>query len=335
MQCRSAQISCALRLSIRADKSLTISYRGTEPLSQDGLVNSPSNYEEDISENPSTVRLSIDSGYHGDSSGFPIYQNSSQRQRPTAWAHSTQTSLSYPSPTPSQYDHGTWQSPSDTNRRFSNPTYQGNNYELISSYQSDGYSPYGLQRAYSGPWNSTHQDVIRFNRDYKVQPTQFYSIGRVISVYWAEPAGDTSVPHSHGSPYFYSAGYGQEVHANIRRMVVVNNQQGCSWCLAIYTYGGRGLLKPGIDLNTHSVVYMRGSEPAYYAPGREAGIPPIMINPFTPEDKLQESSCLNFGKVFTVDHNIKVKPIGHVSQESLRLFHRAWRQCLDNEDYGN
>ncbi|EZF15202.1 hypothetical protein H112_05954 [Trichophyton rubrum D6] len=291
------------------------SYRGTEPLSQDGLVNSPSNYEEDISENPSTVRLSIDSGYHGDSSGFPIYQNSSQRQRPTAWAHSTQTSLSYPSPTPSQYDHGTWQSPSDTNRRFSNPTYQGNNYELISS-------PYGLQRAYSA-------------KDYKVQPTQFYSIGRVISVYWAEPAGDTSVPHSHGSPYFYSAGYGQEVHANIRRMVVVNNQQGCSWCLAIYTYGGRGLLKPGIDLNTHSVVYMRGSEPAYYAPGREAGIPPIMINPFTPEDKLQESSCLNFGKVFTVDHNIKVKPIGHVSQESLRLFHRAWRQCLDNEDYGN
>lgn len=80
---------------------------------------------------------------------------------------------------------------------------------------------------------------------------------------------------------------------------------------------------------------MRGSEPAYYAPGREAGIPPIMINPFTPEDKLQESSCLNFGKVFTVDHNIKVKPIGHVSQESLRLFNRAWRRCLDNEDYGN
>ncbi|EGE00376.1 hypothetical protein TESG_07686 [Trichophyton tonsurans CBS 112818] len=249
------------------------SYRGTEPPSQDGLVNSPSNYEGDIPENQSTVRLSIDSGYHGDSSGFPIYQESSQRQRPTAWTHSTHTSLSYPSPTPSQYDHGTWQSPSETNRRFSNPTYQGNNYELISS-------PYGLQRAYSA-------------KDYKVQPTQFYTTGRVISVYWAEPAGDTSVPHGRGSPYFYSAGA------------------------------------------VRGVLHMRGSEPAYYGPGREAGIPPIMINPFSPEDKLQESSCLNFGKVFTVDHNIKVKPIGHVSQESLRLFHRAWRRCLDNEDYGN
>ncbi|EFQ99402.1 hypothetical protein MGYG_02414 [Nannizzia gypsea CBS 118893] len=278
-------------------------YGRSEPISEDGLVQSPSNYDEGILDNSSAIRHSIDSGYHGGSSGFPAYPDSNQRQPSTIWDPARQSSHSYPSPTPSQYD-----------------PVNGAPAPSHLSYQSDGYSPYGLQETFT---------------DYKVQTTPFYSIGRVISVYWAEPAGDTSAPHGRGSPYFYLTGHGQEVHANIRRMVVVKNEQGCSWCLAIYTYGERGLMKPGIDLKTHSVIHVRGTQPEYYGSGRVPGISPIMINPYTPRDQLHPKSCLNFGKVFTVDHNIKVKPIGQVSEECMRVFRRAWRQCVENEEYGN
>ncbi|KAM5437156.1 hypothetical protein MferCBS31731_005573 [Microsporum ferrugineum] len=158
----------------------------------------------------------------------------------------------------------------------------------------------------------------------------------VLSVLWAQPAGDTSVPHDRNNPYFYATRLGQEVHANIRRMVVVKNEQGCSW--AINTYGERGLLKRGIDLNTHAAVYMRGSEPAPNDPTRVPGLPPIMINPYSPREQLHSKSYLNFGKVFTVDHNIKVKPVGHVSEESMRTFRRAWRRSVDlneNDEYND
>ncbi|KAM5432206.1 hypothetical protein McanCB21832_005218 [Microsporum canis] len=120
-----------------------------------------------------------------------------------------------------------------------------------------------------------------------------------------------------------------------------HENQGSNYQLssrAINTYGERGLLKRGIDLNTHAAVYMRGSEPAPNDPTRVPGLPPIMINPYSPREQLHSKSYLNFGKVFTVDHNIKVKPVGHVSEESMRTFRRAWRRSVDlneNDEYND
>lgn len=53
----------------------------------------------------------------------------------------------------------------------------------------------------------------------------------------------------------------------------------------------------------------------------EIGILPnaIRIDLYDPVDKLPPSSRLNYGKIYTVEHNVKVKPLGTVNNKSMHL----------------
>jgi len=46
----------------------------------------------------------------------------------------------------------------------------------------------------------------------------------------------------------------------------------------------------------------------------EAELPlrPIRVIPRTPRDKLEKESRINYAKIYTVEHNVKVHFIGHV-----------------------
>ncbi|KKZ62863.1 hypothetical protein EMCG_02797 [[Emmonsia] crescens] len=71
---------------------------------------------------------------------------------------------------------------------------------------------------------------------------------------------------------------------------------------AIHTYGGRGTDKPSIDLKTHAVIRTPDVQ-CYQKPS--AMIQDEFV--VTPEEgeTLLETSVLDFGKVYTVEHNVK------------------------------
>ena len=57
-------------------------------------------------------------------------------------------------------------------------------------------------------------------------------------------------------------------------------------------------------------------------PNRPTGIikEPIAVVPECPRNKLHPLSLVNFGKVYTVEHSVKVKPVGRISDGSMPYF---------------
>jgi hypothetical protein len=81
------------------------------------------------------------------------------------------------------------------------------------------------------------------------------------------------------------------------------------------TYGFQGVLKYGVHPNDHAVVYSSRRDGPYIS-DREEGLmtkKPIRIEIKDPAHKLDPWSRLNYAKVYTVEHNVKVLFIGKVA----------------------
>ena len=147
---------------------------------------------------------------------------------------------------------------------------------------------------------------------------KFFSIGRVFALIWHEPAGS-----DRGSVTSFR---GEHVYTSVRRMVVVRELHGACWAIPICTYGKRGVEKRGFDhtdIQGHAVIYMTGKSP--YTPSTEPKMSknPIQVDP-AGDQELERMSRVNFTKVHTVEHEVKVLNIGRVSQRSMPDFEKYW-----------
>ncbi|EAW14327.1 uncharacterized protein ACLA_073620 [Aspergillus clavatus NRRL 1] len=156
---------------------------------------------------------------------------------------------------------------------------------------------------------------------YQLQRSSFFTTGRVFSILWHEAAGyNGTVISARPQEGFLEGRFGQQIFGGIRRMVVVKPQSKWAWCLPITTYGGQGVAKLGVIPEQHAVVYMRGTRPRYGSHEPRMTKDPLEIEPATPDQKLDPMSRLNFGKVYTVEHNVKVLPVGIISPRSMNDF---------------
>ena len=88
----------------------------------------------------------------------------------------------------------------------------------------------------------------------------------------------------------------------------------------IYTYSKQGVLKGGLrpeDCKQHAVIYMAGERPTDLPDANLMDKEAIAVNPASPDQKLHEMSRLDFRRVHTVEHNVKVKDVGQVSKASM------------------
>ena len=89
----------------------------------------------------------------------------------------------------------------------------------------------------------------------------------------------------------------------------------------IMTYGHQATAKAGINRDDHAVVYMGNTAPALKPEEVYLEKEPIRIIGTSPRDKLLSDSRINYAKIYTVEHNVKVHFIGNIAKESLRTFH--------------
>lgn len=54
----------------------------------------------------------------------------------------------------------------------------------------------------------------------------------------------------------------------------------------------------------------------------------LQVTPHNPRDRLLGKSRLIFGKPYNVEHNIKVRPIGTISRESMQLYNQFARESM-------
>lgn len=102
----------------------------------------------------------------------------------------------------------------------------------------------------------------------------------------------------------------------------------------INTYNGQGVTKPGLsesDRRAHAIVYMTDTRP-FCLPEEEKYLTkkPIAVEKASADQKLDPMSRLNFKKVYTIEHNVKVMNVGKVAKDSLPALLGYWRQSLQD-----
>lgn len=164
--------------------------------------------------------------------------------------------------------------------------------------------------------------------NFRLKSHDFFSVGRVFFVLWAEPAGEsqTAITTQEPSDSTLQGRYkGERVFSKVRRFVVVRKGKDYCSALPIMTYSKQGVGKQGVNKSEHAIIYT-GSQPpkplsselpqsAGEAPMRQQA---VRVVPDDRESKLDPMSRIDFGKVHTVQHNIKVRPFGMVHQQSMQ-----------------
>jgi len=113
-------------------------------------------------------------------------------------------------------------------------------------------------------------------------------------------------------------------------MIVIRQRRGYCVCVPIYSYGRQGVKKnmPEVEKQAHAIIYEHGrtaprplpDEPQF----RKAPIAAKMDGGET----LWPSSRIHFGKMHTVEYNVKVMEIGRIAERSKADFETYWKQEL-------
>jgi hypothetical protein len=125
-------------------------------------------------------------------------------------------------------------------------------------------------------------------------------------VLWSEPTGSAVTEIT-------ERGISKTTFQKQRRFVIVDTRTGHSLCLPIMTYGRQGTLKYGVHPQDHAAIYSSGREGPLVLDNEDLGQPPIRVNVIDVSHKLDPTSRLNYAKIYTVEHNVKVYFIGKVA----------------------
>ncbi|KAI7477497.1 hypothetical protein KC351_g8798 [Hortaea werneckii] len=183
---------------------------------------------------------------------------------------------------------------------------------------------------------------------YRVRFSTFFTVGRVFQILWTEPAGATGTQITafeandrNGNSQddrsaLSTVRFGERVYSKIRRFVVVRGSDKYCSALPIMTYGGQGVAKPGVNKSEHAIIYTGHMAPqptSHERPtqGQKAMRPLAIRVDADNHEQLHVMSRIHFGKVYTVEHNVKVKPFGKVHPHFLRALEVQFRSVFSGQ----
>ena len=184
---------------------------------------------------------------------------------------------------------------------------------------------------------SASNDVLA--PDFKVprKPNKFFKLGKVFMTLWSEPAGEPNM----GTDLVITSGvtsgmFGERIFSKVRRFVIVREGATYSIAAQIMTYGRRGVAKAAVVKSEHAIVHSGKIPPTALAdeePKRgELGMLPgaIRVDLDTHGDKLDPMSRVNFGRLYTIEHNLKVRSIGIVNRDCIGDLVRGFTKTLES-----
>lgn len=146
------------------------------------------------------------------------------------------------------------------------------------------------------------------DRKYTIHKSKDFKFGKIFRVFWSEPRGGNGTEITEDAYVAKGESFGK-----VRPFLVVDDsKKGHSLCLPILTYGGQGCTKWGVHAEDHAVIYWK-SYPGLFD-GEDITKKSIRVEITDPSHKLDPASRLNYAKVYTVEHNVKVHFIGQVAK---------------------
>lgn len=206
-------------------------------------------------------------------------------------------------------------------------------------YQGRGKTPAPREPRYI---NATCENK-HLDRSYQMRTTdwkRFFDCGRVFEIVRTDPvelgSGSESESESENEQFMSRAKYGF-AHGHygcfrIQRFIVVARHDRSCVCLPVTTYNGKGYRKRNIKLEEHGLIFTGNRLPK--------PIPGIAMEPLKIKDSVEklDLSCINYGRSYYVDTDVKVKNIGVLdsfSQKLLRKYYKAIHASEDDDDSDN
>ncbi|KAI0876581.1 hypothetical protein GGS24DRAFT_513472 [Hypoxylon argillaceum] len=159
-----------------------------------------------------------------------------------------------------------------------------------------------------------HRFVVE--NSYKFQP------GEIFKILWSEPAGQ--VPGGTTAP------------ASISDIRAVNDSAGQfyshhSTCVPILTYDRRGCGKRGVKPSKHGIIFAVGQKPRLLRDEPELGFAPVPLEMYAEGETLAKESRVNYSKLVTIEHNVKVFFIGRIPYSHFNRVQDAVNKCWDDK----
>lgn len=163
-----------------------------------------------------------------------------------------------------------------------------------------------------------------------MRPRSFFKVGKVFKILWPDPTGAGAAAITMGTlPSNTDSG------AHIRWFVVIRDEEEYSSCLPIQTNGGRGCA--GLKKDHHAIIYTGRDAPKQMdhekpAKGEEGMKTAIRVKPKSNTDQIDPKARVNFVKIYTIEYNVKIYDVGEVHADSMKRFHRHFRECWGIDD---
>ncbi|KAI8937916.1 hypothetical protein NX059_005599 [Plenodomus lindquistii] len=180
----------------------------------------------------------------------------------------------------------------------------------------------------------THGNMEKLDPSFQILSPSKFKRGFVFRVLWPELAGDSLQNITVPSTCHWK---GEKIFCKIRWFVVVREGHYSSTCLSIQTYGGRGVpaQKPK---HHHAIMYTGPNAPSATPSELCVGEPglgaPIRVTPTKRYGSMDPFSRVNFVKVYTVEHNVKVESFGYVDRDEewklITQFNSHWNLATTN-----
>lgn len=155
----------------------------------------------------------------------------------------------------------------------------------------------------------TGGDAEKLDPRYCVAVSSAFQPGEVFKVLWPEPAGGGSIVEE----TVYRDQYGGPIFVHFRRFIVVANDLGHCTCIPISTYGKKGCKKSGVKAEQHGIVAESSNRnPTPLSNEPSLGFPPVRVHIYEQGERISKESRVNYAKLTTVEHNVKVLFIGRV-----------------------
>jgi hypothetical protein len=259
-------------------------------------------------------------------------------------AHAQITDVTFPSPSAKLIttSAGTGRPPferSSSAKQVAIAASEGKKFETTTDPESDLQSLDAADLDIRGNGGDHEELDPRYYR--RLDAKKFFVVGRVFAMLWHEGAGDEKGGHlSQTEPFNVQRNskrkgkYNEEIFSHIRRMAVVRARHGYCWCVPINTYNYQGVAKKGLspeERQAHSIIYMDDTKPVIDSTDKDMmSKSPIAVTAASSEQKLHYMSRINFGKVYSVEWNVKVMNVGMVHRDSMYKFAGYWlNETLD------
>ncbi len=95
----------------------------------------------------------------------------------------------------------------------------------------------------------------------------------------------------------------------------------------ILTYERKACKKRGVKPQKHGIIHAVGKSPKLLDGEPKLGFAPVRMKINAPDEKLAKESRVNYSKLITVEHNVKVFFIGQIVRDDVDIVSAAVEKC--------